>query len=178
MTIATVSRKKKPFNPLEFPLENKMTMPHRIAAALHWLAENYPYEFKPWTVIYQMVMGQTVLPKASNLEVIHLKDRTQAVKRILNERYNRGIITMTQVGVRASVDDGDRAKYCVTKAISRHLATARSVKREIEAVDAKKIPDTPEMRSVKQFMTQEGKATLNNINDTIRRTLLLVAKKD
>lgn len=160
-----------------FPLDSSMTIPHRMAACLDWFITVRPHRFIPWTELYQQIMGQAALPRANNVDVLRLKGRLGPVRKILHERYGRSAITLPGVGVRATVDVADRAKYCGTKALLKHRSTAKAVERELTVADIRKIPDTEENHSIRQWLQQHQKSTLASANDLLDRTLQLTSGK-
>jgi hypothetical protein len=170
-------KSRRQIDPTRYPLDNKMTMPQRMAHCLNWCADDYPYEIVSWRILYQAVMGMAVLPSSRNADVENLKSRSQAVKKLLNERYGRGLVIVPGVGVRASVDDFDRGQNCVVRATKRAASAVAGAKREIEAVDIRKIPDSPETKKYKDWHRQNATPMLASANELLKRALLLTAKK-
>lgn len=169
--------RKKDFDPGAYPLDNNMTVPHRVAHCLNWAAETHPYHPLTYPVLYQCIMGLAAPPRRDNKEIELLRSRNQAVKKILHERYKRGLVIIAGMGVRASVDDADRFKNCTKRAIKRVDSAAKGAQKELMAVDAKNIPNTPENAEAIDFLQKEKKLTLGSINDLLKKTLLLTAKK-
>jgi hypothetical protein len=171
------ARKHRQIDPTRYPLDNKMTMPQRMASCLNWCAEEYPYEVVSWRLLYQAVMGMAVLPSSRNAEVENLKSRSQAVKKLLHEQYGRGLVILPGLGVRASVDDFDRGLHCVFRATKRAASAVAGAKREIEAVDIRKIPETKETKGYRDWHRQNATPLLSSANELLKRALLLTSKK-
>jgi hypothetical protein len=172
-----MTSKKKDFNPLSYPLDNNMTVPHRVAHCLNWAAEYHPFYPLTYMVLYQAIMGLAQPPRKDNKEVELIKSRNQAVKKILHERYKKGLVIIPGMGVRATVDDADRFKNCAKRAVKRVESAALGAHRELSSVDAKNIENTPDNQEAINFLSKEKKLTLGSINELLKKTLLLTGKK-
>lgn len=128
----------------EYVLDLKMSMTQRIANFLDWAAAHRPKDFIPYNEILKNVQGYSKLPRLDNKEVNVIRSAMSRVRKVLHEKYNRGLVASVGAGVRATTDDLDRAKNELTKRARDVVRTSTRFKEVHAAIDSSKIPQTAE----------------------------------
>lgn len=161
-----------------FPLDNALTMPHRIAAFLDWWAKRHPYDFAAYNEILKAVMGYQRLPRLDTEEVEQIRGTVGRAEPILHEKYQRALVRSRGVGARATVDDIDVIR-------NKQVGRARRVERAIvalahtgELIDVKRIPDNPANRDLKQWYSRDLNGILKQVSAPEYLAKMLPKKKD
>lgn len=131
-------------HPGDYKPDMTMSMTQRVAHFLDWAATNRPKEFIPHNEVLKFVQGYKAMPRLANREVELIKSAMTRARKVLHEKYNRGLLSKPSVGVRATTDDLDRAKHELTKRARDVVRTSTRFKEVHSSIDAQKIPQTAE----------------------------------
>lgn len=125
-----------------YKFDQEVSLTRRAAHFLDWLAKKSPYQFVQYNVVLRAIMGYNRTPRLTSEEVERLHRNMGRAKLILETEYERGMMTMPSVGVRATVDDNDRAKNELPKKMRRLASAKESVERTVNSIDPRKITDS------------------------------------
>jgi hypothetical protein len=148
----------------EYKVDVTMINAKRAAHALDWLARRHPYMIVPWNVLYRVIVisARTPLPGAS--EVKKLQRAAQRIRKHLIATFNRYLVVLRGIGVRATVDDLDKAKRVHVPATDKMVRTVQAVEDINTHIDVTKIPDTPENSPYRKVI-KETKRMISDINE-------------
>lgn len=135
-------RKKNGIDIKAYKFDQEVSLTRRAAHFLDWLAKKSPYQFVQYNVVLRAIMGYNRTPRLTSEEVERLHRNMGRAKLILETEYERGMMTMPSVGVRATVDDNDRAKNELPKKMRRLASAKESVERTVNSIDPRKITDS------------------------------------
>jgi hypothetical protein len=164
----------------EFPLDNGLTMPNRIASFLDWWATRHPYDFAAYNEICKAVQGYERLPRLDTEEVEQIRGTVGRAEPILHQKYQRALVRNRGLGARATVDDVDVIR-------NKQGARAKRVERSIvalahtdELIDTRRIPDSPQNRELKQWYARDVKSILKQVSgpEFLAKMLPPKSKKD
>lgn len=157
----------------EYVTDTELSMTQRGAHFLHWAAQHMPNVFQSYPVIYKAITGQRSLPRANSEHVELLKRNVTGMRTALLKHYNREVVSLPGIGIRATVDDADRLAN-VAPAKARRLDAARkSFMITATGIDLRKVPDTAEYAGLKKWMGRSVRDVLDQIgSDEFTRKLL------
>lgn len=124
-----------------YRFDQSLAKTRRAAHFLDWLARKHPGEFVQYNIVLKAIMGYSRTPRLDSQEVVHLQQSMSRCRLILETEYDRGMITMPSVGVRATYDDDDRAKNELPTKMRRLSSAKQSVERTVNAIDPRKLTD-------------------------------------
>lgn len=148
-----------------FPLDSDMTTPERVAAYLDWAAKEYPGQFTAYNVLYKAIQGQKATPQLRSQVVEDLRRKMQGVKRVLETKYNRVLVSQTAIGVRATVDSADTLTAALPKRMKRLQSAKNAVVRATDMIDPTKIPNTAEYRPWREWLNRDVKDVRRLLTD-------------
>jgi hypothetical protein len=119
--------------------DEEATLSHKIAQLLDERARQHPYRFISFPEATKKVFKLPRMPSDDSADVRVLKRRMQRARIILDAEYGRGYIYARGQGIRASVDEQDRARNCIHKTASRAQAAITRHVAETGSIDASKI---------------------------------------
>lgn len=120
----------------------------RLAYVLNKAAEDYPYRFMKKSWLAKHVFGLTRLPDEDSVQAKSISNMISSAKKYLDKIHGRTAFSRRGAGVRATVDDADRAKNVVEGAGRRASSAVRSYTAHVNAIDIRNISD----RDLKAFM--------------------------
>ena len=150
-------------NGVKYEIELKMSHGQRAAHFLDWKAQHNPGEFVPYNELLKNITGVARMPQLKSQEVEHLRKNAHAIRKNLFEKYNREMISMPGVGIRASIDDADVLKNVVPRKAGRLQSARLGFVKTVSNIDQKNIPDTPELRPLKGWLVREVKDLVKQI---------------
>ena len=124
-----------------YRFEVTMSRSQKIAHCLDWLRQRVPGAYVPLNVLTKAVMGGTRVPKTDSREVDLTRSALSRANVILHERYKVALVSLRDLGVRATYSDEDTANTRQRKNVSRAVAAIRSVERTDAIIDPAKIHD-------------------------------------
>jgi len=152
-----------------------------VAHYMDWAASERSYQFLGYNEIAQSSMGLSRLPRNTSDEVKMVRRAMGRARKILSEKYNRGAVTKVGVGIRATVDDLDRAKHDLTDKAKRLAGAADRYTSTLGAIDAANIPSTGEAGMYKQWVEHGAKELAKRLTSPAFKQALLppaAAEKD
>lgn len=144
----------------KFKLDTKQPISRRICEALNFAADTRPGEHIDYRILTKVVMGYTRTPMADSVDVKRIRSCKTGANRQLHKLYNRAIIVERDVGIRASVDDADKAAHVLTRKHARVRSSVQSFQETANSIDVKKIPNTAAFKDVRDFALQSIKGLL------------------
>lgn len=148
----------------QYVKDDSMSQTQRAAHFLDWAAKNMPGEYQAYNVILKAVLGQKMLPRQDGDQVKLFKASIpNGVKRALLDKYDREIVTLPGIGVRATVDDADRLTNVAPIRARRLNASRRAFLVTATGIDLAKVPDTPELAGLKAWMGTEVRTVLKTL---------------
>jgi hypothetical protein len=158
----------------DYKFDTKWSRLMRIAHFLDWAAKHLPYDLIPHNEICRAVNGYDRTPAMNSKEVESIRSSMSGVRHKLQDMFKRGLVTEIGVGVRASVDDVDVLKNCLTKKqIVMRSAQKGYVDTAALIMDPDKIPNTPENKPYKDWYNKTASRLLASINNESFQALLL-----
>ena len=139
------------------PLLEKKSLAEGVAHYLNWAALNRPYQFLGHNEIAQCSFPLDRLPRNTSAEVDAIKNCMTRARKILDKVYHRSTETKPGVGVRATVDDFDRAKHSLTKRAKQLAGAAERYVHELEEINPKNIPNTGEGAVIREYVEHGAK---------------------
>lgn len=121
--------------------DQKQQIVERAAHALDWAATRFPGQVVPYNLLLKGVMGYAKMPRLQSNEVDQLRKRTSRIRKLLEKVYGRALITVTGVGVRASVDSEDAIRNAVKPAGQRLERAAQLFKQRMGLVNPAEVKD-------------------------------------
>lgn len=154
--------------------DDALSIPQRVAHFLDWAATNKPGEFMPYNMIVQAIMGYKRMPQLASDEVQRVKRTASAnVRQTLITKYDREIVSLPGVGVRATHSDADRLEHVAPKKARRLDGARRSFMITANAINLSNVPNTPAYASLKAWMEKDVRGVLRLIgSDEFERKLL------
>jgi hypothetical protein len=143
------------------PLE--LSMSHRVAHFLDWAAQNTPGEFQAFNVVAKMVNGFKHMPRFDSEDVDRIKRTVTPARKILHTKYLRGLVSLPSVGIRATFDDLDRAKYDLTKKAKTLDRAAENFEQTLASINPANIPSTGEAGLYKQWVQHNAADVLKRL---------------
>jgi len=125
----------------KYPLDEKLSMPKRIAHCLDWCAQECPNQYVPFQILLKAVMGYGKTPNANSKEVEGLRSKWTPVRRILLEQYQRDLVVERGVGVRATDGSEDVAKNTLGVKVRRFERSKQAIEKTLAIVDVSSIKD-------------------------------------
>lgn len=136
--------------------DDAMSRTKRVAHFLDWAAVNKPGEFMPYNVIVKAIMGYTYMPRLDGDEVRQIKNATSGgVRSSLIGEYNRELVTLPGVGIRATTSDADRLEYVAPRKAQRLATARRNFMLTANAINLRNVPNTPAYAALKSWMQRE-----------------------
>jgi len=123
-----------------------MTQVERAAHALDWAAQASPKQFVAYNVLLKAITGQATMPRLKSDDVELLRSRMSRVRKILREKYGRGLTMNPGVGTRATIDSVDQLTTDVSAAAKRAASAGRGLVAAASLVDITEVPATAENR--------------------------------
>jgi hypothetical protein len=117
----------------------------RLAEFLQWAAVKHPKKISPWNVATKAVMGYDRTPSMTFKEVAHLRSTSSRARLFLMDKYQRDVVCIVGVGVRASAGDEDTYKTGMVKRARVLDRAALGVERTAAIIDIKNL--SPESRA-------------------------------
>ncbi len=148
----------------EYKVQEKLRVPERMAHYLDWAAAKYPKAYTPYNFVLKAIMGFEKTPRLGSEDVDRLRGKITRTREILQELYGRDLDTQPGVGVRATVDDADTTTVALPKKVKRLAAASNSVKKTMDLIDPKKLPDTAEMAPWKKWLTTDVKTIVKTLS--------------
>lgn len=146
----------------EVPLE--LSMPRRTAHFLNWAAENYPNQYISYNVILKVINKLPNTPQIKSREVKNLASRMQSVKKVLLSDYQKRMHSLPGVGVRATVDSADVLQNVLVSDARRFDSARRTLTQTANIINPAEIPNSPEMKPLKEWLAKGLKETLRLVN--------------
>lgn len=144
--------------------DDSLSVPQRVAHFLDWAATNKPGEFVAYNMIVQAIMGYKHMPRLDSEEVQRVKRASAAnVRSTLATKYDREIISLPGVGVRATFSDADRLEHVAPKKAKRLDGARRSFMLTANAIDLRSVPDTAAYAPLKRWLGHEVRDVLKLI---------------
>lgn len=137
-------------------------MSQRVAHFLDWAAEHNPQEFLSYNVVAKLVNGFDFMPRIDSDEAERIKRMVTPARKILHKKYNRGLVTLPSVGIRATTDDFDRAKWDLTRKARALEHAADNFEQTAAAINPENIPKTGEAGLYREWVG-------HNVQDTRKR---------
>jgi hypothetical protein len=146
----------------------KLYLPERTADYLDWAAKRFPKVFIPYNVVVKGIEGYQKPPRSNSDEVMRMRRCVSKVRSILLDKYNRSTVSQPGFGIRATIDDEDMLKECVTRSAVRAQSAISGLVRISDKVNIAKVPDCPE----RTWFKRDLKSVLAGFDDTLRRLAL------
>lgn len=151
-----------------YPVIQEMTMPHRVAHFLDWVATREPGSCITYHNIVRAVMGYGPSVKVPTSEIHQLRDRMHRVGQILREKYKRELYMEPGFGARATKDSEDLVENVLSKRTRRLVSARNSVDASLQLVEGSKLR-SPRLKA----FHQEVVTTIGQLNDNRITKLLL-----
>lgn len=146
--------------------DDSLSIPQRVAHFLDWAAANKPSEFVPYNVVVQQILGTKQLPRLAGEEVQRVRRASAAVRSALITKYDREMVSLPGVGVRATFDDADRLANVAPRKARRLVAARRGFMVTANAINLDNVPNTPEYAGLKSWMRQDVQSVLKMIGSS------------
>jgi hypothetical protein len=143
--------------------DDDLSIPQRVAHFLDWAAINKAGEFVPYNVIVQQILGTKRLPQLAGEEVQRVRRASATVRQTLITKYDREIVSLPGVGVRATFNDADRLANVAPRKARRLDAARRGFMVTANAINLNNVPDTPEYAGLKDWMRRDVQTVLKMI---------------
>lgn len=140
-----------------FKLDDKWSVPRRIAEFLVWVDGEQPMGFVTYAMVARAVYALGSKGKVGDDIVEGIRRRIPSVNKLLHREYGRGIITDPRVGVRASHDDEDAANIVLRRRMSRLTSAKRAVVDTMHIIDPKKIQN----KALRAYVERDARAVMN-----------------
>jgi hypothetical protein len=151
----------------------KMLKPYRIAHALDWAAIHHKAEPMPYNLLLKAIEGYDGrTPSLKSKEVESMRNSMHRAREILRVQYNRGLVTVPGIGVRATVDDLDEAHNDVKPQLRRYVLAGESLKKKADMVNINKIPNTKENQPIRAWLEKTLKPHVKQIDSGALQKLL------
>lgn len=148
----------------------------RIAHFLNWASEQKSLkgEAIPYVDVLKVAMQYPRRFRADNPEVREMRRAMGQVRKILEKEYKKGLVTIKNHGVRATVDSLDIARNVVEPTAHRIDTLSHKLNERVKLVDLKEIPDTVDGKKYKAFI-KSLKVDMKSLEELTRTMLLLAA---
>jgi hypothetical protein len=110
-----------------YRIQEKLSLPKRLAHLLDWAAQHYPGIFIQWNRALQAIQGFATLPSIKSDQVKSLRNRSTEMKKYLWATYTRGVAYHPLLGIRATVDHDDLLTHEGRKAVRRFDSAGQKV---------------------------------------------------
>ena len=157
-----------------YTFERTMSKAQRIAHCLDWLRQKLPGTYVPMNVLTKAINGGVRVPKTDSQEVNLTRSALSRANVILHERYGVALVSLRDVGVRATYSDEDTASTRQRTNVSRAVAALRSVERTDAIIDPAKIKD----EKLRGWITKNVGGMLKQLKTDDRLARLLPPPKD
>lgn len=148
----------------QYVKDETLSTTQRAAHFLDWAAKQAPKEFFPYNVIYKAIMGMPHMPRLDNEAVALFKrTATAGLRKALVTKYDREVINLVGVGIRASVDDADRLTNVAPMKARRLDSARRSFMLTAASIDLHNVPNTPAYAALKAWMGREVRDVIKQI---------------
>jgi hypothetical protein len=147
----------------QYKFDPEMRLPHRAAHFLDWLASRYPGHWVRANFVVKAINGYKHQPLERSDEVEVFRARMSTVKKGLGGVYGRTLITQRSVGMRASIDEADRLRNALPGKMKVLRGAKDRVMEEAQAIDLRKIPNTPENKPYKEWFAKDVQKVLDFI---------------
>ncbi len=137
-----------------YSVNTKDPMSQRVAHFMDWSAKHHPGHYVPYNLILKAVMGYAKTPRLDSDEVERLRGKMQNVRKILLEKYSRTLDSQAGVGVRATTGSADVLVQALPKKMRQLLSAKNGVMQVAGLVDASQLPNTPEMKPWKEWLSR------------------------
>lgn len=133
----------------KYSLDEKLSMPRRIAHCLDWCAKECPQQYIPFQILLKAVMGYAKTPLATSKEVESLRQKWTSVRKVLLEHYRRDLVVERGIGVRATDGSEDVAKTTLGVRVRRFEGARQMVEKTLAIINPSEIKD----RKLKAYVT-------------------------
>jgi hypothetical protein len=121
--------------------EPGMSRAERMAHFLNWAAKELPGVPIPVNLVLKAIMGYTKTPRLGGEEVELLRGQTSAARKLLKEKYGRGLHAERGLGIRATVGDEDMADTQYRKDMRRVVSAVAGANETHALITPSKIKD-------------------------------------
>lgn len=149
-----------------YEINLKMSNSARAAHYLSWKAVHEPGSFIAYNELLKTITGVGRMPQLKSEEVEHLRKNAHMIRKLLSDKYDREMVSLPGVGIRATVDDSDVLKNVVPRKASRLQSARNGFIKTVSRIDQKRIPDTVEMAPLKGWLQREVKELVKQISSS------------
>ncbi len=136
----------------KYNIDTRMTVTQRIANFLDWAIKNGgAREVIAYNDLFRAVIGGK-RPRMTSPEIKTLRHKMGRVRQILREDYERDLISVPGVGVRASVDSEDLVRNALPPRARAARSANSSLTRTVGLVDQKTLPHTAEFAPYRKWL--------------------------
>lgn len=146
--------KKAVMNYDRYVSPTKAGLSARLAHFLDWAAKNAPGQYIAYNVLTKTVHKLDRLPNMESDLVRTVRGNMTSTRAKLVKLYSRDLDSLPGIGVRATCDDADTLSVSLPKKMRRFTAAKRSLKSTVDLIDPRKIPNTPEMKPLKEWLNR------------------------
>lgn len=155
-----------------YSVDPDQSIARRLAAFLHWAANTVPARAIPLQHAAKIVLIMPRVTGPDSREVQSIKSAIPRARKILLEEYKRGLVSVSGMGIRATIDDDDLVQEQVEKDSRRVVSAHEALSRSSAAVKMNKIQDV-ELKKRFMRITKASRTLANPISE-----LRLPSKKD
>lgn len=146
-----MTKSASPTDVSEFTVDQSLSLTHKIVEFLNWAALHRPHQILAYNLIWKAVTGEKRMHDLASKEADFVRSATSRARKILLQKYQRGMHSEKGLGIRATVDDADMVKTDLAVKGRRVQAAVGAFTASANVVNLKNIPNTPEMQRYMTF---------------------------
>jgi len=147
--------------------DRKKGMAANVASLLDFAARKKPGEAISWAWITKCVVGGKMLSPDSKV-VVDMSRRSSSVRKYLGRDFNRGLISIHKVGVRATIDSDDYANTQLRSDATRYEGARVKLQESRSRVDTR----TMRNKKLRDWVENGVSKVLLAHNDRLAKLLL------
>jgi hypothetical protein len=160
----------------------KNTLSGQVCEFLHHMAVEFPHETILYEEIVQALDGLRSRPKPGNPRIKQIRNIISNARVVMRRDYNRDIVGVPGVGVRATVDDLDMVQTAAIRDAQRVDRAARKFDETVSMVNTEEFkllaehsPDPTAFKELTEWFCNDVKSAVKHLRASVKDRKLLPA---